>query len=359
MTQDIIFKIFAHASLVTYIVVLVWLLFILRKMVRNQATQYIYAALYFWLLLATKDIAYMFGDVWYDKQVTNILISIDLWPTPIMAIMMLYALQPHWLNLKRVAAILTPFFIFTLLNIITKGDESVFLATQIYGYLFATVMGAIIFILTYKCNGYINANYSDKQHIDVKWVRYLIVVTYSICTLTFFTQVETTWLGDAIYYISTTVLTSMLFYFALHHREVVFPNYMKISTILGAPTEKYEDSIDPTIEACQYPEIEKKLDRAINMDKIYLNPQLSLTDLANKIGTNRTYLSRYINHYKDTPFINYINNFRCEEAQRLIQDHNCTLSLTEISEHSGFASYSTFRRVFKQKYGYAPSEHRG
>ncbi len=355
MTHDITFKLFAHVSLVAYMAVLIWLLYTLRRMIRNQATQLIYATLYFWLLLAAKDIAYFFGDTWYDLQVANVLMSIDLWPTPIMAILLLYALQPKWLNQWKIAAMVTPFFILTLLNIISKGDASVFLATQLYGFVFATVFGVIIFILTFKCDLYIDANYSDKRQIDIKWIRYVIAMTYAISALWFFFSIESSWLGDALYYISTTILTSMLFYFTMNHREVVFPDFLTISTIFGNPNN---NDIEPSVATRQFAEIEAKLKVAIHQDKVYLNAQLSLTDLANHIGTNRTYLSRYINNYKATPFINYINNFRCEEAQRLLKDKDNNLSMMEISERSGFASYSTFRRVFKQKYGYAPSQSR-
>ncbi len=358
MAPDITFRLIAHISLVVYIAILGWLLYYLQKMVRNQATKYIYATLYFWLILALKDIVYLFGDIWYDPQVTNILMSIDLWPTPIMTILLLYALQPNWLNLWKIGSIMTPFFIFTLLNIIFKGDALIFLINQIYGFVFVTIFGVIIFILTFKCDIYVNANYSDKQQVDIRWVRYLIVLTYAISTLWFFTQIEPTWLGDTVYYILIAILSSALFYFALKHREVVFPNFMTVSAMLHS-----EDSekIDPqsSVEMRQFAEIEAKLEVAIKQDKVFLNPQLSLVDLANHIGTNRTYLSRYINNYRGTPFINYINDFRCEEAQRILSNNGNTLTMVELSEQSGFASYSTFRRVFKQKYGYAPSEHRG
>ncbi len=353
--QNITFKLFAHISLITYIAVLIWLLYALRKMIRNQATQLIYATLYFWLLLATKDIAYLFDNNWYDPQVTNVLMSIDLWPTPIITILLLYALQPKWLNMWKIAIIVTPFFIFTLLNIINKGDAFIFLVNQIYGFFFATIFGAIILILTFKCDVYLNANYSNKMQIDIRWIRYFVITSYAICTQWFFFSIESTWLGDALYYLSTTGLTALLFYFTLNHREVIFPNYMSISMIFGL-ADKDNNESESTLTMHQYAEIELKLEEAINRDKIYLNPQLSLTDLANNIGTNRTYLSRYINHYKATPFINFINAFRCEEAQQLLKAGDNSLTMIEVSERCGFASYSTFRRVFKNRYGYAPSK---
>lgn len=360
MNTEIVFRWIAHSSLTIYICVLVVLLCFLRKAIRNQPTQFIYATLCFWLLLATKDIAYFVGDTWYDSQICNVLMSIDLWPTPIIAILLFYTLQSKWLSLWRMACMFVPFFIFTLLSIITKGSEVVFIVNQLYGFAFATVFGVIVLILSYKCNGYVNANYSDKKQIDVRWVRNLTILMYVICALWMLMSFLASWLADAIYYLLTTVLTASLFYYTMHHKEVVFPNYMNIGSILSLKIEEkmpeIEDPKENLVLEQQFANIEQKLEVAINVDKIYLNPQLTLTDLAKQIGTNRTYLSRYINNYKATPFINFINDFRCTEAERLLTDASCSLSLTEVSEKCGFASYSTFRRVFKQKYGYAPSQ---
>ncbi len=365
MNNEILFRWIAHTSLIIYICALILLLWNLRKLVRNNATQAIYATLFFWFILAAKDIAYFFDDNWYDPQVCNTLMSIDLWPTPIIAILLLNALQSRWINIFRISLMFVPFFIFTLLNIITKGNQTVFIASQIYGFVFATVVGVIIYILTYKCDIYLDANYSYKNHIGIKWVRRMTILMYFICSLWVLLSLLPSWLGDTIYYIATTVLTTLLFYFTLRHREVIFPDYMSIGKILSSKVDKESvgnestpkpDNDSHLMNQHQFAKIEAKLQTAINEEKVYLNPQLTLADLANHIGTNRTYLSRYINNYMATPFINYINDYRCAEAKEMLSDTTSQLTLSEISEKCGFASYSTFRRVFKQKYGYAPSQ---
>lgn len=361
MENMLLSKMIAHASLGVYLFVLIWLLCTLRKMVRNQATQFIYATLCLWLLLAAKDISYIFGDTWYDVQVTNVLMSIDLWPTPIIGVLLMYALQPAWVNLWRISCMVTPFFIFTMLNIIFKGDPTIFMINQIYGFVFSTIFGIIIMILTFKCDVYIDANYSNKRQIDVRWVRKVTLLMYSISAIWFVFSIDTSWLGDALYYLATTVLSAFLFYFVMRHKEIVFPDYMSLNTILSGVNDiEIEIDTEQDISAYEkcFTEIEAELDIAINRDKVYLNPHLTLTDLAKYIGTNRTYLSRYINNYKATPFIQYINDFRCGEARQILKDRNSTLTMTEIAQKCGFASYSTFRRAFKQKYGYTPSEYR-
>lgn len=48
--------------------------------------------------------------------------------------------------------------------------------------------------------------------------------------------------------------------------------------------------------------------------RMFLNPKLSLTEVATAIGTNRTYLSEYLNNDLDTTFYEYVNGFRIKEA---------------------------------------------
>jgi AraC-like DNA-binding protein len=96
----------------------------------------------------------------------------------------------------------------------------------------------------------------------------------------------------------------------------------------------------------------------IREKQYYLTEDLNLDVLASHIGTNRTYLSRFINNELKTNFYDYINNFRIEHAENLLKDPNCKLNLESIAYESGFRSYSTFNRFFKKKYNTTPGDFR-
>ena len=87
--------------------------------------------------------------------------------------------------------------------------------------------------------------------------------------------------------------------------------------------------------------IEKKLSILIHEQHVYLQRNLKIVDLAKLTGTNRTYLSRYINQVKGKTFNDYINYFRIQHAKRLLAE-NPNLSRTDIAEQSGYASVKTF-----------------
>lgn len=87
-----------------------------------------------------------------------------------------------------------------------------------------------------------------------------------------------------------------------------------------------------------------RFDECINVEKVFLNPKLTLTDLALKVGTNRTYMSNYINRELGKTFFDFINSLRLDFATDLLLSSNMTLEV--IAEKSGFNSLSTFRRYF-------------
>lgn len=91
----------------------------------------------------------------------------------------------------------------------------------------------------------------------------------------------------------------------------------------------------------------------MSKEQAFLNPKLTLSDLALRVGTNRTYLSNYINQTLNQTFFDYINAHRLTYATELLLTTNYTLEV--IAEKSGFNSLSTFRRCFMQTHGCSPS----
>ena len=75
------------------------------------------------------------------------------------------------------------------------------------------------------------------------------------------------------------------------------------------------------------------LNKTMEEDKLYLNPKLTIKDVANSIGTNRTYLSYYINNTLHTSFYDFINNYRIENSSKhLLLLINTTYTIEEIAE---------------------------
>jgi AraC-like DNA-binding protein len=101
-----------------------------------------------------------------------------------------------------------------------------------------------------------------------------------------------------------------------------------------------------------------KLLTLIEVERLYENPRLALTDIAEKLQTNPTMVSRVVNHCFDMNFNDFVNNYRVEAvklmlSQNLHQKH----TLLGIAYDAGFNSKTTFNRVFKKNTGLSPKEY--
>ena len=82
-------------------------------------------------------------------------------------------------------------------------------------------------------------------------------------------------------------------------------------------------------------------------DKKYLSSQLTIDSLASEMGTNKVYLSRYINGKHAVNFSTWITTLRIKEAQAYMLAHPGA-TLEEVAYHVGFSSASYFSRVFSR-----------
>lgn len=90
--------------------------------------------------------------------------------------------------------------------------------------------------------------------------------------------------------------------------------------------------------------------------ELYLTPGLKISDVAEALDTNRTYISACINRQTGMSFSDYVNGFRVRYAQSLIRRKDPDLTLTQIGIQSGFAGDTSFFRNFKKVTGQTPSE---
>ncbi|MEP3891284.1 MAG: AraC family transcriptional regulator [Hellea sp.] len=98
------------------------------------------------------------------------------------------------------------------------------------------------------------------------------------------------------------------------------------------------------------------LKAAIQDEKLYLSPTLSLKGLASRMNSNETYMSRAINLGLDTNFNRLINQMRVAHAKDLLA--STSENILAIALESGFNSKPTFNRVFRDISGQTPTAYR-
>lgn len=99
------------------------------------------------------------------------------------------------------------------------------------------------------------------------------------------------------------------------------------------------------------------LNQVMGEQQLYLNPNLSLAQLAKKVGNLQTTVSQVINERLNQSFNHYVNAYRIEHAKRLLIDES-HLNMDLVAERSGFNSNSTFFAAFKKITSQTPANYR-
>lgn len=82
---------------------------------------------------------------------------------------------------------------------------------------------------------------------------------------------------------------------------------------------------------------------------------LNIADVARATGTNRTYLSAYINSRYQMTFREWVNTLRLDYAKRLMKE-NPELLVAEVARKAGYLSLSYFTKTFKEAEGVTPGK---
>ncbi len=101
----------------------------------------------------------------------------------------------------------------------------------------------------------------------------------------------------------------------------------------------------------------EKLMELMQNEKLYLDPDLSLTDVATRMELTRHHLSELLSKGLQKNFYDFVNEYRVEYAKKLMSsDIINAYSLSGIARESGFNNYVSFYRVFKRTVGMTPSK---
>ena len=162
-------------------------------------------------------------------------------------------------------------------------------------------------------------------------------------------------------YVFLWILSSIPFYIYLY---CSYMNYMlfyeQVEQILE--TELQPEQADPAPEPddaplpAYYTDIARRLNTWIESGG-YTRSDLTIKALAELLGTNRTYLTGYIKATYHMTFRNWITGLRLEYAKQLLTDHP-EMTVSNISEASGFLSLSYFTRIFTEKEACSPARWR-
>ncbi|WP_205214859.1 helix-turn-helix transcriptional regulator [Altererythrobacter sp. ZODW24] len=114
---------------------------------------------------------------------------------------------------------------------------------------------------------------------------------------------------------------------------------------------------EPPTEGRDWKKLGEEWAEAARQGEWALQPDLSLADLARKLGTNTSYLSRGLNEGLGMNFSSFINGLRSEIVATKLRDGSGQ-SLLDMALEAGFSSKPTFNRAFQSRFGKSPTAYR-
>jgi AraC-like DNA-binding protein len=119
---------------------------------------------------------------------------------------------------------------------------------------------------------------------------------------------------------------------------------------------KYEKSALPAYLLTHYADA---LDQLMREEKLYLDSDLNLTQLAGRLSLPAHHLSQLFSQQLHTTFYDYINQHRLEEVKRALRNPQKNhLTILALAFEAGFRSKSAFNEAFKKETGMTPSTYK-
>jgi AraC-like DNA-binding protein len=158
---------------------------------------------------------------------------------------------------------------------------------------------------------------------------------------------------------------------ALRQKLGWFPVYIPMATLiywigiagykqaLATPVVIKEKNTESGWSSEQLAQTAQTLLTSMEKDRLFLNAELDLTELAKATGMSAKLISATLNQHVNCSFSQFINEYRVAEfKKRILQPDTAELTLAGVAASCGFSSQATFQRIFKQITGVTPTEYK-
>ena len=112
---------------------------------------------------------------------------------------------------------------------------------------------------------------------------------------------------------------------------------------------------DSPPEGDEYDDLISRLELLFESQKLFLQPEVRITSVADMLHTSKTNLSKAIKMKTGKNFCQMVHHYRIREAMRLYAA-NQKLSLNQLYKAVGFNSKTTFNTAFGRNTGCTPAE---
>jgi AraC-like DNA-binding protein len=224
----------------------------------------------------------------------------------------------------------------------------------IHALVFGYIIAALLALRKYRLK--IRDTYSFTERTNMSWLSWILIWYFSI-ELVYTTKHLVFLLIGQYFEILVLIANGSYLVFSVF---VVYKGLRQPDIFNGIDEngrkQKYRKYLLPQPQKQYYLE---KLLAFMDDAKPYLDPTLSMPDLAEKIPVAPHYLSQIINDSLNQNFFDFVNSYRIRESKKLLADISAhKKTILHILYETGFNSKSVFNEAFKKHTGMTPSEFR-
>ena len=290
-------------------------------------------------------------DIMMNDLIGGLLDSITVFP--LMIIVLFAMLQDRKRPLWPIAAMMTPIVVGGAWCVVTRSYAIV---PTVYVYALLMCIGLIIYMVRAlrQYGRWLRDNFADLEHKEV-WQNFVVLaITLLVFVIYAFTS------EGPVYQYAMLVISAVLIGYLLWRIETLSDLSIPLPLAINeeAVITEEEDEKENTLSQSIRNNIGSKLKQHCEEPQLYLQHDISVSQLAKLIGVNRSYLSKHF-ALQGITYNAYINGLRIQHFVNLY--HEAATAHQPITAHqlayqSGFHSYSTFSAAFKQVMGMTATE---
>ncbi len=176
--------------------------------------------------------------------------------------------------------------------------------------------------------------FSDPERTSLNWLSIMLILTLVTVPVPLAGSLTGVNAFTDFYFTITGVLPNFVVYVILCY-NLISDNYVMVEPETEGNPLQGENQINRA-----------SFENYMHRSKPYTNPNLRITDIADDLNTNRTYISAFINHEYGMNFNRFVNSYRLRELDKLRSSSaGAGLSNLELIISSGFNSYRSYLRA--------------
>ena len=238
--------------------------------------------------------------------------------------------RPLW----PIFVVMTPCAVMAVLQTALPSIDLTF-PNKVYGLVLVVAFIIYMVVAVKQYGQWLRDNYADLEHKEV-WQSLLVLAIIMFLFVYYVTGY------GSITYEYIIQVSGLLLIGHLLWRVETLPDL----SISQSPSSE-------TISDATYEQIGALLKQQCEDTQLYLQHDLTLSHLAQALGTNRTYLGMYFSR-QGTTYNAYINDLRIDCFVRLVREANAAqrpFTAQELAAQSGYRSYRTFSVAFRKRKG--------